>query len=415
VKTLKALVIDPKLAGISGDMLLAALIDLTNRASEVLQLATLIEEELDYCKKLEIEIADTRKAGIRAKKIKVKLIEDKEGRKALKVKEDAIRIGKKIGLSANSMAFILRVLDDLIEAEARVHGVPINLAHFHELASADTLLDVIGVALILGKEGILGEKVEIYTTPPAIGGGFIESNHGILPCPPPATLEILRKHKYQYSQTPIEAELTTPTGIALLVNLTNNIVDFYPPMRVERVGYGAGSRDLGKIPNILRVVEGRKFKFAKDKVVVLETIIDDTTGEVLGHLIEKLMENGALDVTIIPGIGKKNRPVNVVKVISSLENYSNLVDILMKETGTLGVRVLETPRAIALRKIEKVKVEIKGRKYEVRIKVSKSADGEIINIKPEYEDVKAIASEAGIPLRKVLNYVEKQISKNALL
>ncbi|MCS7386253.1 MAG: nickel pincer cofactor biosynthesis protein LarC [archaeon GB-1867-005] len=408
---MRTLIIDPKLAGISGDMILAALIDLTGRASEIPHLANIIEEELDHCEKFEVDVIDVKKEGIRAKSIKIKLIEKKKEVEAIKIKEYARKIGEKIGLSARSMSFALKVLDDLISAEAKVHGVDEASTHLHELASADTFLDVIGAACILEREKILNENVEIYATPPALGGGLVKTSHGLLPCPAPATIEILAKHKFRYSQTPIEVELTTPTGAAILVNLTSKLVDFYPPMKIERVGYGAGSKDLKGIPNILRVIEGQAFNLAQDKIVVLETTVDDATGEILGYLIERLIQKGALDVAIIPGVGKKNRPINVIKVLSRWEDHQSLIEVLMSETGTLGVRVQEIPRAVALREIRKITVKIRGRQHQINVKVSKTADGKILNIKPEYEDLKLIASELNIPLRQVESEVKRQLCK----
>jgi len=406
---MRVLIIDPRIAGISGDMLLAALIDLYDNQEKIKKLTNIIEEKLPYCKKINVEIIEQTKKSIKAKKIVTKIEEEINGINSSKIREYFIEVCKEMKLSPETMKFTLETIDELIEAERKIHGEKDHI-HLHELASADTFLDIIGTALILEEIGFFKGNIKIYTTPPALGGGYIKMKHGLIAAPAPATLEILAKHKFKCSSTPINEELTTPTGAALLVTLTNNVVDFYPPIKINKIGYGAGSKDFEKIPNVLRIVEGVESNtITRDEIIVLETNLDDITGEIAGYMINKLIEEGALDVTITPSIGKKNRPVYIVRTLTKIEDYHKIAKTLIKETGTLGVRILKTPRIIVKRKIEKVKINLGGREFNIRVKIAYLEEGEILNVKPEYEDLRKIAEELKIPIRRIIREVNAQL------
>ncbi|KUJ93042.1 MAG: pyridinium-3,5-bisthiocarboxylic acid mononucleotide nickel chelatase [Archaeoglobus sp.] len=301
---------------------------------------------------------------------------------------------------------VWNVIDDLISAEAALHG---NNFHLHEVASLDTIFDVVGSAALLCRNGYL--DAEIYTTPPALGGGSIEIAHGRITIPAPATLEILRRHKFRYSNFNVDAELTTPTGAAILANLTENIVDVFPPMTPFRVGYGSGTRKIHGVVNVLRVAEGDAFQAVNDRIVILETNVDDASGEIIGHAATRLFEEGAVDVYVTPAIGKKNRPTHVISVITDYKNYSRLVELLMRETGTIGVRIYELPRMVAQRKKERVEVFLEGKKFEITVKISRVGE-KVINAKPEYEDLKRVARELNLPLREVAKKVEKILTSS---
>ncbi|MEM0320210.1 MAG: nickel pincer cofactor biosynthesis protein LarC [Candidatus Nezhaarchaeales archaeon] len=403
---MKVLVIDPRLAGISGDMLLSALIDLSGEEEVLHRLASVIEEEVDYCEEVDLEIHDVHRGGIRAKRVVLKVKEKLEGITSSKFKYNVEKVLRALDLSDEAESFSKKVVEEICEAEAKVH-VGNELL---EVASVDTIFDVVGVALLLDRLRLFDS--EIYTTPPVLGSGFIETRHGVLPVPAPATLEILRKHNFTYSNISIDQELTTPTGAALLVNLAKKVIDFYPPMRVAGVGYGAGLKDLPSIPNVLRVVLGETASLkVADRNVVLETTVDDVTGEVLGDVIEKLVELGALDVTVLQGIGKKGRPVYIVKVLARFEDHAKLAEALIDELGTLGVRILEVPRIVVERSQKRVEVEVQGRKFEVTVKESKMPNNRLLRVKPEYEDLKRISRELRIPLRRVLDIVQRELWK----
>ena len=404
---MKALIIDPRLAGISGDMLLASLVDLTKRINDLYRLVEELERKIDYCRKVDLNIYDVDRLGIRAKRVELKIDEDLRGITPSRFKANVKKVLDDAELSDKAKDFVRRVINEILEAEVKVHY---ELKEMHEVASVDTIFDVIGVALLLDKAGLL--NASIYATPPALGSGFIKTNHGILPVPAPVTLEILRKHEYPYFNISVNCELTTPTGAALLVSLASKIVDFYPPMRVRGVGYGAGSSSLAEIPNVLRVIEGDEGHATIERVVVLETSVDDVTGEIMGHLFDKLFELGALDVMIIPCIGKKNRPANLIKVIAKIENYDRIVEALINELGTLGVRILEEPRIAVERSQKHVEIEIQGKKFKIAVKESKSPSGKTLRIKPEYEYLKMVAKELNMPLRRVVEIVMKQLNAN---
>ncbi len=397
---MKILVLDPKIAGISGDMLLSALIDLTDSIDAVLDVENAINR-LENCHSFRVEVVE-RDMGVLAKGLEIDIKERRlpspvDLRKAVK------SVVERVSLSDRASRFVYRVIDDLMGAEAKLHG---GEFHLHEIASLDTIFDVVGTAAILDRNDYF--DAEIYTTPPVLGGGYIEMDHGKIASPAPTTLEILAAHGFRYSNLSVNAELTTPTGAALLVNLTGNIVDVYPPMRLNRVGYGAGTKRVDGIVNVLRVAEGEDFRAVNDRIVILETNVDDVSGEVVGHAVRRLFDEGAVDVYVTQVIGKKNRPANIISVISDYKNCHRMAEVLMRETGTIGVRIYELPRLVAERRKERVELELFGRKFEVTVKTSKVGE-RVINVKPEYEDLRKIAESLDLPLREILREVEKNL------
>ncbi|MCS7384744.1 MAG: LarC family nickel insertion protein, partial [archaeon GB-1867-097] len=203
-------------------------------------------------------------------------------------------------------------------------------------------------------------------------------------------------------------------GAALLAAIVDEMIDSLPNMRITRTGYGAGAKDFPETPNILRVMEGEKSGNFRETVYVLETNIDDSSGEVMGYLVEKLLNEGALDVTIIPAIGKKNRPVNIVKVIAEADKHLSIANMIIRETGTLGVRVMRTERVKVSRKIKELPVRIGGREFKVRVKISRGVEDEIINIKPEFEDVKRLAAAVKLPIREVMKRISCKLMEDLL-
>ena len=393
------------MAGISGDMLVSALVDLTGMEDAIREVAEVVSGTLDHVERLEVEFRDVRRGGLRGKRMIVSL-EERSGRLwASDALEHAERMCRDLGLDERASNMVRDVFNELASAEVSVHGYEPERAHFHELGSADTFLDVLGVAHLLQKSGMIEELV--YTTPPALGSGYVEISHGYLPVPAPAVLEILRRHNYRISSVPVEAELTTPTGAALLVNIASKIVDALPPMRMDGIGVGAGERELEGIPNLLRVIRGEE-SGRMEVVTLLETNVDDVSGEVLGHLIERMMEQGALDASIIPAVGKKGRPAHLIRVISRPWMAEELADRLMRETGSLGVRMMDVPRVVADREIRTVRVELGGREFEVRVKVSRVGE-RILGVKLEHDDLKRISARTGLPLRRVEELVRSRL------
>lgn len=402
---MRVLLIDPKISGISGDMLLSALIDLTGDFETVYKIAQAIEE-LDNCERFKVDIREERIKGIRAKRLYMEIVEDRL-KNPQDLKGAMEKVIDRLELSGRVRDLSLNILEDLISAEMRVHGD--RNIHLHEISSLDTIFDILGCITLLERHGYLDGK--IYSTPPVLGGGYIQGEHGILPVPAPSTLEILCKYSIKYTNPPYTSnfEHTTPTGIAILANVVDEILDNYPEMVPLKVGYGGGSKSLEDIPNILRVVEG-EMEEKMEGIVVLETNVDDIPGEVVGHLYETLFKRGAREVFVVNGIGKKNRPTYVITVITDYGNLERMVETLMEETGTLGVRIKEVYRVKAERRIEEWSINIEGRSYRCRVKVS-YYKGRLINAKPEYEDVKRIAEDLNKPLRLVLKKIEREVFK----
>jgi uncharacterized protein (TIGR00299 family) protein len=402
-------IIDCQAAGISGDMFLGALLDLGADLKKVISAIRTIEEIM-ASKNIKVNIRDVTRRGIRAKKIDVEADEWPEvtGAKLISAIECCM---EKLEISHNAREFALNTAKTLLEVESKLHAGDFNDIHLHELGQADALAEIICSAVALEDLGLFNAKV--YSTPVAVGGGMLKFSHGKVSSPAPATLEILRSRNFPITGGPMEAELATPTGVSILVNLVDEAIRFYPALKPLKVGYGAGTMDFEEMPNILRVILGEPFHYnlSKDEVVVLETNLDDATGEIIGHTLDKLLIEGAKDVSIIPMFTKKNRPGYIVKVITDRENVERLARIVMEETGSLGVRFYSCERRVLLREIVPIEVVIDDVRMNVRMKVSKNVEGSVVQIKPEYEDVREIAEKTGRPLRSVSEIIEAQARK----
>ncbi|MDD3621968.1 MAG: nickel pincer cofactor biosynthesis protein LarC [Methanofollis sp.] len=396
---MKALLIDPRVGGVAGDMLTAALVDLTGLTHPLFSLAGAIAT-LPRCAAFDIAVTETER-GIRAKKLRIMLLEEQAGSDGdlAAAMEEVI---ERVGLSSEAAATARAVLTDLVEAERRLH--PSGFSR-HAVASTDTIFDILGPLLLIEKAGLWG--CPIYATPPALGGGIVMTGEGAVGGPAPAALEICARHHLPVSESALGMELTTPTGAALLANLAI-VADYFPAMVPSRIGYGAGTREHAGRHNLLRVVEGEVGDLVDERIVILETNLDDVTGETIGYTFERLFAAGAVDVYITPAIGKKHRPVQVLSVITDHARYQDLIRILMDETGTLGVRVREEPRLVADRSREAVEVVVAGQTFQVRVKTSRTC-GRLVAIKPEFEDMKEIALTLGLPFRAVAEKVHRQL------
>ena len=385
-------IIDPQNSGISGNMIIGAMVDLGLDPEPIIDV---MECYASYFGEVEVDIKKVKKSGISASYVNVKchdngsirykdLIEVLESIKHPEVTETIIKFSK-------------RIFKTLAEAEARVHGTDIEKVHFHEVGSADAVADIIGASYSFHKLG-MNDKM-VYGMPVALGGGRIKSMHGMLSIPAPATLEILKN--IPTFGGPVDHELTTPTGAALLFNMVDEFTNFYPFLTNKKIGYGAGKIELS-FPNIIRILDGNS-KVQEDHVSILETNLDNVTGELMGHIFKVLLKFGARDVSVLPTITKKNRPGYLLRVIAKPMDCDTLSEVIIRETGTLGVRVLPyVHRNIASRKIVPVNVDINGETSKIMIKVGMIGT-EIISVKPEYEDVRRISEESGIPLKNVMN------------
>jgi hypothetical protein len=398
---MKVLVIDPKIAGISGDMLIAALVDLTGSSDPLLPVAHAISD-LSCCDNFSFQVDDADAGGLSAKRLTIEVME-KNHHNHTDMRNSMVEITKKTGLSDIAKTMALRIIDDLLSTDAKLHR---SGFHHHKMSSVDTVFDIAGSLALLDRNGFLDGV--IYGTPPVLGSGFTRIAGGEIACPAPATLEILCRHQIPYSSYPADCETTTPTGAAIFANIINRIVDTFPSMTPLRVGYGTGSRSVHGRPSVLRVVEGMNFDAIQDRIIMLETNLDDVPGETIGYTVERLREAGAVDVFVTTASGKKNRPVQILHIITSQQDYPGLLEILMDETGTLGVRILDIPRLVAHRTRQVIRVNVGGEAFDISVKTS-TVNGNLLAKKPEYEDLKKIARHLNIPLNKVREEVLAQM------
>ncbi len=299
----------------------------------------------------------------------------------------------KAGISESAKKNALQIFEALGRAEAKIHGVPMEQVHFHEVGAVDAMVDI--VCATVGAEA-LGVD-EIVCSPLNVGGGTVKCAHGTFPVPAPATVELL-KDASVYSSG-VQAELVTPTGAAIVKTLARRFASF-PAMKIEKSGYGAGSRDLPGYPNVLRLTVGEAAASetrASDTITVLEANLDDLNPQVFGYMFDRLFEAGALDAFAVPVQMKKNRPGTLLTVLCDAERADGLTEIIFQETTTLGVRRHQESRKCLARRWESVRTQW----GEVRIKIA-SLNGSITNFSPEYEDCRKIASEQHVPLKAVM-------------
>jgi len=396
----KALIFEP-FSGASGDMVIASLLDLGVDESEIADGIAAFN--------LRMEVEEVERGGIVAKK--VRFIGGLGGAEERSYPE-IVRIIRDSGLDSEIINNSLRIFERIADAEARVHGEDKQHLRFHELGAMDTIGDLVGSSIAFSS---IHPDI-VISTPISVGRGYVKTEHGLMPVPAPATLEILRRTDLLFQGGVSRSELLTPTGAAILGHFVHRSVASLPPLRITETGYGAGSRDLS-VPNVLRASLGEPaMELATDMVGVLETNVDNVTGEILGNLIEVLMAEGAKDVTIIPTLMKKGRAGHLIRVITAPEDVQRMAYLLMRETGTLGVREMEVRmRYIASREKEKMKVKIRGKEREVGVKIGRSADGELLNIAAEFEDAKRVAGELKMPVKDVIKIVEGEARKNFFL
>lgn len=372
-------------SGASGDMILGALLDAG------LPLAQL-EAEL---RKLPLNgwtlsAEKVKRGALQATHVKVESTETHHHRGLSKI-ETIIREGK---LSARATETALQIFRRLGEAEAKVHGVPLEKVHFHEVGALDSIIDIVGAAVAFDLSGI----EESVSAPLNVGGGLVKTEHGLLPVPAPATAELL-KGLPTYSSG-IQRELVTPTGAAILSGMAKAFGN-QPPMSVTALGYGAGSAQLEGQPNVLRVLIGEgaaAYATPLDETItVIEANLDDMNPQIYGYFAEKALAAGALDVYATPVQMKKNRPGQLVTVLCSPCAASALMELIFRETTTIGVRTWQAQRSI----LQRETVTVETGHGSVRMKLSRQ-NGQVLNAAPEYEDCRKIAEERGVPLKEVL-------------
>ncbi|MBM4465372.1 MAG: nickel pincer cofactor biosynthesis protein LarC [Chloroflexi bacterium] len=375
-------------SGISGNMVLGAMLDAG------LELDTL-KEALAGLKisGYEIEARKVRRKELAGTLVDVRTSEGQVKRHL----DDILEIIGESALPEDAKERAGAIFTRLAEAEARVHGVSVEEIHFHEVGGLDAIVDVVGSVIGLKLLGI----EEVYSSPLHLGRGFVECAHGFLPVPAPATLELVKGVPvYGWD---VEAELVTPTGAAIISALAK--FDPPPPMRVERIGYGAGHRDL-PIPNLLRLVVATPYhtarEFEEDTVILLETNIDDMNPEFYEYVMDKLFRQGALDVFLTPIQMKRNRPAITLSIIVGQKDVDEVLEVIFEETTTLGLRMQEIQRKKLTREI----IVIDTRYGPIAVKVAKL--GNVVkNISPEYEECRRIAETYRIPLKEVYEEAKK--------
>ncbi|GAB3693789.1 LarC family nickel insertion protein [Halorubrum pallidum] len=295
-------------------------------------------------------------------------------------------------------------------AEASIHGTPLDETHFHEVGADDAIADVVGAALLLDDL----DPDRVLTTPVAVGSGEVTMAHGAYPIPAPATAEIAERAGFAIRGGPVDAELLTPTGAAILGAVAEG-VGSVPTLAVDATGYGAGDVTFPGRPNVLRVLVGDGERdtaggLVRDDIAVLETNLDDATPEVLGGLHETLSRAGARDVTVVPTTMKKSRPGHLVKVICPPDDAEAVAEALARETGTLGVRQSgASHRWIAERAFETATITVDGTDHEVSVKVASTDDGGVYDVSAEYDDAAAVAEATGLSVRDVLRRAEARV------
>lgn len=401
------LVIDPQIAGISGDMFLSSLVDLGANKDKVIDGIKKSEKFFSDSTIKKIDFQKTKKRGIEALQLILEIDEHSHERKGSEIKKAINDSTQNLGLSDKAMTFAESCIDSLISSESKIHGVSKDSVHFHEASSIDTLVDIVGITIALDDLGLFDEK--IISMPVSVGGGNVTFSHGTMSNPASAILEIFKNSYLKIKGNDANEELTTPTGACILVNLTNTCMDYYPAMKVDSTGYGAGQKNFQNFSNVLKLVRGSTNNLENDSVKILETNVDDISGEILGSLIEKIMQKGARDVSIYHGITKKGRPTNLVSVICDDQNIDDIVDTLVLETGTLGVRMSESNRFVVPRTNENISLAIDGKSFDVRYK--KSTFKGKTDFKIEFDDLKDISNTIEKSIKETESLLRKEIEK----
>jgi uncharacterized protein (TIGR00299 family) protein len=422
---MRILYIDLKNSGISGDMLLAALLGLVPEPENILENLRKLKDYLSGVSRLNIDLRKMSRSGIYLNQLKIEINENKDHRSAKKLQNSLNKYLNENPFSDSAKNYANQVLSSLIHAESEVHSELANKVHLHELSSVDTLIDIIGVTIALEKINFFDEDFQIYCSKIPLGGGEINTAHGLLTIPAPATLKILEKSNLISYGGPIESELVTPTGIALLTSLNPKFLEYPPEMIIKKSVYSTGQKEFKDFQNILRLFLGEcknldtfesihPLQKYVEKVAILETDVDDVSGEILGNFINEFKSEKVLDIQIIPSLTKKNRPSYIIKVLCYPKYTFELMEKIIHELGTLGVRYSILDRLCVDRAIEKRTIKINNKDYPINFKVSYielENSKKIVNVKPEYEDLKKVSKDAGISVREIQFIIQAKIKQ----
>jgi len=375
-------------SGLSGDMILGALLDLGVSSS-------LFKEKMAGLKlPVDIRVKETKRTSLRALKVDVLV---KKQKSAPRKWSDIETFIKKSPFSPSVQKKSLAIFKSLFQAEAKVHGHKFQEAHLHEAGADDAIVDVVGCCFLV--EVLKVNK--FYSSPLNLGQGWVKTSHGRLPVPPPAVAELL-KNVPVYSEH-VKEELVTPTGAAIVSTLVHKFIPF-PEISYERIGCGAGKKNFRDFPNILRVFYGNDKEFKADKkVYLIEANIDDSTPQVLASFFDSAFALGALDVFLTPVMMKKNRLATKLTVLAEIDRIEALINAVFQETSSIGLRYYPVHRRVLERTVKKLRVLGE----EVLIKIS-SLEGKIVNVQPEYADCLKLAKKSGRPLKEIIQLAVKE-------
>jgi len=384
-------------SGISGDMTLAALLDAG------LDLETLRTDlEMLMLPGWSLQAERVRRRGLAGTRVAITT----SGISPERHLSDIVGIIHSSGLPDPIQERAVAVFTRLAEAEAAVHGSQPEAVHFHEVGAVDSILDIVGSVAGFYRLGIDA----LFCSPLPLGGGWIEADHGRMPVPAPATARLLEGVP-SYGG-PVEAELVTPTGAALVATLCRGFGPM-PAMTIRRVGMGAGARDFAEHPNLLRLVIGETTAGTTrdgegERLCLLETNIDNMDPQLYEHVMDRLLGAGALDVMLIPAVMKKSRPATLLSVLCPPAQRDLLLDLILHETTTLGVRISYVDRICLPRDF----VEAPTPWGPVKVKIARHADG-LVTASPEYETCRALALEYSVPLRRIMDYARCRVLEQA--
>jgi len=425
---MKSLIIDAQIAGTSGDMFLSALLALY----EVENKKTIADKKRqEFINTIALKIIQAAALEKEAK-IKVKIqhknlnaleglnlhIELSEPHRHLKIPQASSILEKFFTLhtmSEKAQLFSKKAFKILFEAEAKAHGESLEKVHLHEAGSLDTFLDVLGAASLLDQLDLFDAL--IYILPVALGSGTVTFSHGTLPVPAPAVVEIVKKYQIPVYSGTIKSELLTPTGAILIASLMsvckNSVVKNYPYITIEHSVAGFGTKEFEKTPNALRLILGTSIEsdYPQEEISIIETNLDDCSGETIGFLSQKLLEMGAKDVYLTPIYMKKGRPGTKISVLCFPDEVGTFAAEIMNQTSTIGVRIINSNKLMLKREIKEVQIEIMGKSFNVHAKISYNKKGEIAHFKPEFDDIKHITEKTGLTINDVVSMTREQIKK----
>lgn len=384
-------------AGMSGDMVLGALLDLG--VPHGLFKDSMARLGLP----VNIQVSEVKRTSLRALKVDVNV----QKKKPITRKwADIEKLINEASFKVNVKQMALDIFKNLFKAESLVHGHDFHKTHLHEAGADDAIIDIVGCSYLVNELNIS----RIYASPLNVGRGWVKTSHGILPVPPPAVAELL-KGIPAYSAW-VKQELVTPTGAAIAATLVDKFMPF-PEICYEKMGCGAGGRNFPDFPNILRAFMGKAESFQADKnVYQIEANIDDSTPQILANFYDRAFQLGALDVFLTPVMMKKNRQATKLTVLAELEKLDNLVKAIFEETSSIGVRYYPVGRRILERKM--VNIEVLG--VQIPVKVA-YLEGQEVNIQPEYADCLKLAEKNRMPVKKIMElakseYFKKDAEKN---